>query len=108
MAETDLAVRLKEARLATGFIRGDSVSQEQMAELVSAELGRTLHPTQWRRYESGGRQAPLEVIAAAAAVSGLDPAYIAFGGQRPTPIAGGFQSMTESDEEKDADKRRRQ
>lgn len=47
--------------------------------ILGAVLGRKFHPTQWRRYESGESEPPLEVIRAVAKVSGLTEAYIAFG-----------------------------
>lgn len=50
-----------------------------MAVLVAKELGRALHQTQWARYESGESEPPLAIIRAAANVSGLSEAYIAFG-----------------------------
>lgn len=79
MAERDsVGGRMKQARLQAAVQLGEHVSQERMAELVSAELGRVLHPTQWRRYETD-REPPLDVISAAARVSGLSEAYIAFG-----------------------------
>lgn len=80
MADDDSVFgRMKKARLHAGFRLGESVSQERMAELVSRELGRVLHPTQWRRYETD-REPPLDVIVATARVSGVTEHYIAFGG----------------------------
>lgn len=69
---------MKEARLRTGVERREFASQEQMADLVAALLGRPLNQTQWSRYEQGA-EPPLDVIQAAAQLSGLTPAYIAFG-----------------------------
>jgi transcriptional regulator with XRE-family HTH domain len=80
MAEdhSPVADRLKEARFLTAARQREAVSQERMAELIGQELKRTFHPTQWRRYE-GGAEPPLEIIRAVARLSGLSPAYIAFG-----------------------------
>jgi transcriptional regulator with XRE-family HTH domain len=73
-----VAGRMKEARLQAAVRLRETVSQERMAELVGKELGKPMHQTQWRRYETD-REPPLEVIVAAAKVSGLSEAYIAFG-----------------------------
>jgi hypothetical protein len=79
MAESEgVFARMKKARFQTAANVGEVVSQERMAELVSAQLGRVLHPTQWRRYETD-REPPLEVIVATARVSGLSETFIAFG-----------------------------
>jgi hypothetical protein len=74
-----LAGRLKEARLATAYLRKIEISQDGMAAVLSETLGRQFHPTQWRRYESGKSEPPLEIIRALASVSGLTESYIAFG-----------------------------
>ncbi|HEX6464271.1 MAG TPA: hypothetical protein VFZ98_07460 [Vicinamibacterales bacterium] len=79
LADRLLEARLLEARLRAGAQVRRTVSQDYMADLVSAELGRALHKTQWRRYESGEREPPLDVIRAVARVSGLSESYIAFG-----------------------------
>lgn len=87
MADSDsVAGRLKEARFQTAARLRETVSGDRMAELVGTELGKTMHPTQWRRYEAG-TEPPLDVIRAVARVSGLSEAYIAFGIIRP-PDAG--------------------
>jgi len=86
MTESDddgVAGRMKQARLQTAVGLRETVSQERMADLVGAELKRVLHPTQWRRYETGEREPPLDVIRATARVSGLTEAYIAFGESTP-------------------------
>jgi hypothetical protein len=90
MGEGDsVSERLKEARFQTAARLRESVSQERMAELVGEELGRVMHPTQWRRYEAG-TEPPLDVIQAAARCSGLTASYIAFGAEGgPPQLPGG-------------------
>lgn len=84
MGETEtLPQRLKEARLRAAVRLNETVSQDRMAALVGEALGRVLHPTQWRRYESGEREPGLDVIRAVAAVSGMDERVIAFGDAKP-------------------------
>jgi hypothetical protein len=83
MPEVTVAERLKEARFQTAARLRENVAQDRMATLVADALGRVLHPTQWRRYESGEREPPLDVITAVARVSGLSEAYIAFGAAPP-------------------------
>lgn len=87
--------RMKEARLQTAVRLRETVSQERMAELVSKHLGRVLHTTQWRRYETD-REPPLDVITAAASVSGMLEGYIAFGtGERLSPTGARTTAPTE-------------
>lgn len=83
-----VAERMKEARFQTAARLREPVSGERMSELVGQALGRVLHPTQWRRYE-GGTEPPLDVIRAAARVSGLAEAYIAFGDETRTDVEAG-------------------
>lgn len=86
MVNTDtLAGRLKQARLQAAVRRGHTVSQERMAELVSKEIHRPLWQAQWSSYERGEAPPPLDVIASAAKLSGLDPGYLAFGPKAPEP-----------------------
>lgn len=77
--EGELADRLKTARFHVAAARRENVSQARMAELVSDASGRTVHQTQWGRYEAGESEPPLSVIRATAKVSGLSEVYIAFG-----------------------------
>lgn len=73
-----VAHRMKEARLQTALRRHETLSQARMAELVAAEMGTPLHQAQWSNYESGKSEPPLAIIRAAAKLSGLALAYIAF------------------------------
>lgn len=74
-----LGERIKEARFRVAVLRKDGVSQGRMAELISGLLGRSIHQTQWGRYESGESEPPVDVIRAVARISELSPAYVAFG-----------------------------
>lgn len=76
--EKTIGGRLTKARLLTAVHVGYTVSRAKMGELVGKEVGRKLDEKQWRRYESGESEPPLDVIAAAARVSELPPEYIAF------------------------------
>src|SRR5690242_11223417 len=80
-----LAERMKKARFATTQRRLETVSQRLMGDLVSALVGRTIHDTQWQRYETGESEPPLDVIRATAKISGLSESYIAFGTELPAP-----------------------
>lgn len=80
-----VAERMKEARLRTAIRENGNVTLERMGELVGGLVGRALHPTQWRRYENGESEPPLEVIQATAALAGMSEHYIAFGNQ-PNPF----------------------
>ena len=82
-----LAKRLKEARLHAAAARGEEITKEEMGPMISPILGRAIHATQWRRYESGRSEPPLDVIRAVATLSGLSEAYIAFGEREPEPPA---------------------
>lgn len=66
-----------------------------MAELVGAAMKRVMHPTQWRRFESGDSEPSLEIIRAAARVSELSPAYIAFGAE--DDLAVGARKLTDEE-----------
>src|SRR6185312_1200256 len=80
MAEAvTLGDRMKEARLQAAARRREVLSQGAMAALVSKAVGRTIHQTQWGKYEAGTSEPPIDVIAAAAKLSGLPNAYLAFG-----------------------------
>ena len=87
-----LAARLKGARFQTIVRLQHEVTQDDMAVLVGKALGRPLHATQWRRYESGKSEAPLGIIRAVALVSGLPECVIAFG--PPDPNAGAITAGT--------------
>lgn len=81
----------------------ETISQQRMAELVGAELGRTLHQNQWSRYEGGGSEPPLDVIAVTAKLSGLSESYIAFG---TATAADGGPIMRDADESGTVDKQK--
>jgi transcriptional regulator with XRE-family HTH domain len=70
---------MKEARLQAAVRERRPLSQAAMAELVSEQLGRIIHQTQWSNYELAVSEPPFDVVAAAAQLSGLTEAYIAFG-----------------------------
>jgi hypothetical protein len=89
--------RLLEARLQAAVRLRESVSRARMAELLGQALKRSFHETQWRRYESGESEPPLEVIRAAAAISGLSPAYIAFGDVPVNIDASQFRYLTDEE-----------
>lgn len=79
MADDDsVSGRLKEARLQAGVRLRRQMSQERMAEMVSKEVGRTIHQNQWSRWEAGA-EPPIDVIRVAAKLSGISEVYIAFG-----------------------------
>jgi transcriptional regulator with XRE-family HTH domain len=81
-----LAGRMKGARFQTVVRLQREITQDEMAVLVGKELGRPFHATQWRRYETGKSQPALEVILAAAHISGLPECELAFG--KPGPNEG--------------------
>ena len=91
---------MKEARLQTAVRKGETLSQDRFAELMGAVLGRVMHPTQYRRYEAGESDPPYEVVVAAAQLSGLTAAYIAFGSE-PLPPIDASQLRYLTDEELD-------
>jgi hypothetical protein len=74
-----LASRMKEARLRTALVLRETISQERMAALVAEALRRPLHQTQWRRYESGESEPPLDVLKAVARVSRVSRDWLTFG-----------------------------
>jgi transcriptional regulator with XRE-family HTH domain len=74
-----LAGRFKQARLQAALRHGRTISQERMAEMVAEIIDRPLAQAQWSSYELGKAEPPLDVIRAAAKLSGLDEAYVAFG-----------------------------
>jgi transcriptional regulator with XRE-family HTH domain len=85
-----LGNRLYEARLRAGPRQRPiaEVSQERMADLVTALVGRRISQAVWSYWESGKREPELDVIRAVAVISGLTPEYIAFGPpepERPAP-----------------------
>ena len=83
MAQADtIGKRLIEARMLVSAKRKESLSQQQMADLVGKELGRKVHQPTWSGYE-GGNEPPLDTILAVANLSGLAPEYIAWGINSP-------------------------
>lgn len=70
---------MREARLQWGANRRESASQAAMAEAVSKLIGRKLTQSGWSDYESATTEPPLDVITAAAKLSGLSESYLAFG-----------------------------
>jgi hypothetical protein len=84
---------MREARLHAAVREKRSITMDAMAGLIAQELGRPLHLTQWRRYENGESEPPLDVIRATARVSGLAEAYIAAFGENapaestPAPVS---------------------
>lgn len=77
-----LAGRMKGARFQTVVRLQREITQDEMAVLIGKELGRPFHATQWRRYETGKSQPALEVILAAAHISGMPECELAFGKPR--------------------------
>jgi hypothetical protein len=90
---------MKKARLATGLRLNRTVSQGLMAEIVTAELKamgfseKTVSQSVWSQYESEGSEPGLIIIKAAARVSGLSEAEIAFGARAD----GGQLKVAEAD-----------
>jgi transcriptional regulator with XRE-family HTH domain len=85
MASPSLAERIKEARLAASLRLRRQLSQAEMAELVGKGAGQSLWQAQWSSYERGESEPSLVVIRAAAALSGLEPGYLAFGDSDAEP-----------------------
>ena len=77
--EVPLHQRLKEARLRTAAERRESVSQEKMAELVGALLGRKVQQSAWSDYENGKAEPPIDVFKAVARLSKLSFLYLTLG-----------------------------
>lgn len=57
-----------------------------MGVLVAELIGRTVRQAAWSLYELGKSEPPLDVIVAAAKLSGLDASYLAFGGESDAPL----------------------
>lgn len=93
-----VAARMREARFRTAAARQVAVSQAEMAAMVGKEAARSIHQTQWARYENGDSEPPLDVIRATARVSGLPESYIAFGNS-PTAIIDPARDRTLTEEE---------
>lgn len=93
---------MREARLQAAVRLGATVSQDRMAELVSAELRRlgvtkTLSQSSWSQYEADVSEPSLAVLTATANVSGLDAGYLAFGAASVQLDPGGADQPLTSD-----------
>lgn len=90
---------MREARLQAAVRARRTLSQAAMADLVSRAVGRIVSQATWSNYELGINDPPFDVVEAAAKVSGLVPAYIAFGSAPDPTTIDASQLRYLSDEE---------
>lgn len=77
---------------------GARVTLTELAERVGAAFGggRTFAQSQLTEYHKGKVMPPLDVVLAYARATGVDPGWLAFGGESEAPAPSGFSGVPDA------------